>query len=250
MQIILHLLYSNIKDALIKNVDPNDKIHLYQIKHNLILKGSQPYTSYISEAGLYKLILTSRMPKAKKFSSWVTNEVLPSIRKYGSYKLKKEYENEMDSLLEKLNYLEKQNKKMLNEMKKEKYPSGGVVYAIDYSNEKEEIYRIGMTGDMNKRKQLYDTHLLNKHNVVIIEQTNCPIRLETCVRAMLYDYRYKNNKDFYLCDLGTVKRAFKTCNKSIECMGQKGGGLNEIDRLRNKIGRLQNKINKLDILSN
>ncbi|MFW9594008.1 MAG: Bro-N domain-containing protein, partial [Macromonas sp.] len=39
----------------------------------------------INESGLYSLILTSRKPEAKKFKKWVTSEVLPSIRKTGSY---------------------------------------------------------------------------------------------------------------------------------------------------------------------
>ena len=39
----------------------------------------------INESGLYSLILTSRKPKAKRFKKWVTSEVLPSIRKTGSY---------------------------------------------------------------------------------------------------------------------------------------------------------------------
>lgn len=38
------------------------------------------------------------MPMAVKFSNWVTHDVLPSIRKYGIYKLKNEYNNEMTKL--------------------------------------------------------------------------------------------------------------------------------------------------------
>lgn len=39
----------------------------------------------INESGLYSLILSSKLPNAKKFKRWVTNEVLPSIRKHGAY---------------------------------------------------------------------------------------------------------------------------------------------------------------------
>ena len=39
----------------------------------------------INESGLYSLILSSKMPNAKKFKRWVTNEVLPAIRKHGLY---------------------------------------------------------------------------------------------------------------------------------------------------------------------
>lgn len=40
---------------------------------------------FISEPGLYKLIMRSRKPEAKEFQRWVTHEVLPSIRKHGAY---------------------------------------------------------------------------------------------------------------------------------------------------------------------
>ena len=39
----------------------------------------------INESGLYSLILSSKLPGAKKFKKWVTSEVLPSIRKHGMY---------------------------------------------------------------------------------------------------------------------------------------------------------------------
>ena len=44
----------------------------------------------ISESGLYKLIMRSRKPQARKFQDWVTREVLPAIRKTGGYLLNEE----------------------------------------------------------------------------------------------------------------------------------------------------------------
>ncbi|MFZ9300936.1 MAG: Bro-N domain-containing protein [Chitinophagaceae bacterium] len=51
----------------------------------------------INESGLYSLVLTSRKPEAKKFKKWVTGEVLPSIRKTGSYNSN---DNKIDKLIE------------------------------------------------------------------------------------------------------------------------------------------------------
>ena len=48
------------------------------------LGGTQKMT-IINESGLYSLILSSKLPDAKKFKRWVTSEVLPSIRKTGNY---------------------------------------------------------------------------------------------------------------------------------------------------------------------
>jgi anti-repressor protein len=42
-------------------------------------------TIIINESGLYSLIISSKMPNAKKFKHWVTSEVLPAIRKHGAY---------------------------------------------------------------------------------------------------------------------------------------------------------------------
>lgn len=47
----------------------------------------------INESGLYSLILTSRKPEAKRFKRWVTHEVLPAIRKTGSYHHTAEFED-------------------------------------------------------------------------------------------------------------------------------------------------------------
>ena len=61
----------------------------------------------INESGLYSLILSSKMPSAKKFKQWVTSEVLPSIRKTGSYTLTGSVtQDNIQSVLSALNALE------------------------------------------------------------------------------------------------------------------------------------------------
>ena len=55
--------------------------------------GGKQEVSIISESGLYSLIFKSRKPEAKAFSKWVRSEVLPSIRKTGSYSVKIEKQN-------------------------------------------------------------------------------------------------------------------------------------------------------------
>ena len=72
--------YSNPRDALAKRVDDEDK----GVAKCDTLGGTQDLT-VINESGLYSLILSSKLPTAKKFKHWVTAEVLPSIRKHGLY---------------------------------------------------------------------------------------------------------------------------------------------------------------------
>lgn len=74
--------YSNTRDALAKHVDAEDKNTV--VIHDGITRGN-PNQTIINESGLYSLILSSKMPSAKKFKHWVTSEVLPSIRKHGAY---------------------------------------------------------------------------------------------------------------------------------------------------------------------
>lgn len=59
------------------------------------LKFYQDQTRFINESGIYSLILRSNKPEAKKFKRWVTSEVLPAIRKNGSYILTPEKKLEM-----------------------------------------------------------------------------------------------------------------------------------------------------------
>lgn len=72
--------YSNPRDALSKHVDSDDK----GVAKCDTLGGTQQ-TTIINESGLYSLILSSKLPDAKKFKHWVTSEVLPTIRKHGAY---------------------------------------------------------------------------------------------------------------------------------------------------------------------
>ena len=72
--------YSNPRKALIDHVDADDK----GVTKCDTLGGAQNLT-VINESGFYSLVLSSKMPNAKKFKHWVTAEVLPTIRKTGGY---------------------------------------------------------------------------------------------------------------------------------------------------------------------
>lgn len=72
--------YSNTSDALIKRVDEEDKL-----TSQIATSGQNREMTIINESGLYSLILSSKLPKAKSFKRWVTSEVLPAIRQNGTY---------------------------------------------------------------------------------------------------------------------------------------------------------------------
>lgn len=72
--------YTNYRDALKRHVDDDDK----GVVKLDTLGGNQSIT-VINESGLYSLIMSSKLPTAKKFKHWVTSEVLPAIRQHGAY---------------------------------------------------------------------------------------------------------------------------------------------------------------------
>lgn len=72
--------------------------------------GEQEMT-VINESGLYSLVLSSKLPSAKKFKRWVTSEVLPSIRKTGAYAVPKDYPSALRALAD----AEEQKMKLLAE---------------------------------------------------------------------------------------------------------------------------------------
>ena len=74
--------YSQPSVAISKKVDDDDKGI-----SKMETPGGEQNTTIVNESGLYSLILSSKLPTAKKFKHWVTSEVLPSIRKTGSYNL-------------------------------------------------------------------------------------------------------------------------------------------------------------------
>ena len=72
--------YQNASKALADHVDDDDKLNNESLS-SLGQRGGW----LINESGLYSLVLSSKLPTAKKFKRWVTSEVLPSIRKTGKY---------------------------------------------------------------------------------------------------------------------------------------------------------------------
>ena len=74
--------YTNANKAIKDHVDPEDKG-----TNVLDTPGGKQRLVVINEAGLYTLVISSKLPTAKQFKRWIVSEVLPSIRKTGSYSI-------------------------------------------------------------------------------------------------------------------------------------------------------------------
>lgn len=118
--------YGNARDALISHIDDEDRT-VIQKSENPTFDIPNRGMIVINESGLYSLILSSKLPNAKKFKRWVTNEVLPSIRKHGAYMtditIEKMVENP-DLLIELATKLkqEKEERKRLEKQVEEERP--------------------------------------------------------------------------------------------------------------------------------
>lgn len=75
--------YERADNAIRNHIDKEDKL-----MHQISASGQNRNMTIINESGLYCLVLSSKLPSAKKFKRWVTSEVLPALRKTGQYQVK------------------------------------------------------------------------------------------------------------------------------------------------------------------
>lgn len=106
--------YQNASKALADHVDAEDKLNNGSLS-SLGQRGGW----LINESGLYSLILSSKLPNAKRFKRWVTSEVLPTLRKtgkyeYGSRKIPQTYSDALRMLADEVD----KNTKLISENKK------------------------------------------------------------------------------------------------------------------------------------
>jgi prophage antirepressor-like protein len=112
-EISIALDYSEPK-KIKKCIQSYDVIPLKHIKAKSKPKHEHPNKLYLTEAGLYSLMIKSKKPAAKKFSIWITHEVLPNLRKYGTYKLVRSYQNTLNELNDEVRKLKKINHHLVN----------------------------------------------------------------------------------------------------------------------------------------
>ena len=174
--------YSNPRDAISKHVEIEDK----GVAKCDTPGGNQELT-FINESGLYSLILSSKMPNAKKFKHWVTSEILPTIRKTGGYVNNDDlfidtylpFADDTTKLLFKntLNVINNQNK-LISEQKNEIRRKSDVIqgFAEDISNP-------------TKRKILNE---VVRHGGNYKERWNCLYKEFKAVYGIDVSVRYKN----------------------------------------------------------
>lgn len=202
-------LWFNGQDLL--KVPKKYKIQLQDIDHQQNTQGIHPTSIYLTESGMYKLVLTSKLPAAEKILQWLNSDILPSIRKYGNYTTIKESKKTIRQLETKISSLIKEIRDDCNNQCHTK----GMVYAIDCSTEDAKIFKIGITYDKIQ-------------NVVHIVFSICPQQFELCVKFFLYDFRYVHNgrikKGYYKCSKEHIKKVMKKCVEELKPRNSQTGG--------------------------
>ena len=146
--------YINQNRDIIRHVDENDRIMMDETQYQNSIKFDYKQIGQrggwlINEGGLYSLIFGSKLPSAKKFKRWVTNEVLPSIRNHGAYMTEQTIQkalSEPDFLIQLATKLkdEQEKRKIAEQQVKEKQ------IIIDNVIDDKSLFAIGTVGKILK----------------------------------------------------------------------------------------------------
>ncbi len=123
------------------HIDKKYKKHIkdINIQNKSKKKINQPNMVYITESGLYSLLIKSRMKKALEFQLWLINDALPNLRKFGKYEFDKKTKEKLSNLNKTIKLLTKNNKLLKENMTNKKYPLGYHFYVL----KDEKMYKIG-----------------------------------------------------------------------------------------------------------
>jgi hypothetical protein len=130
----------------------------------------------------------------------------------------REYYIEIEKLIDTYKdiIIKENNKKIQileNDLRKEKQPSGNICYIFEETDELNiKYYRLGQTRDLAKRMASHNSSSVHKKVVAFKIKTTNILHYEACLRGSMYNFRYKNNKDYYKIPLDKIKYAIKTCD--------------------------------------
>lgn len=157
------LEYVNTKQAIKDHVDDDDKMNFSTLYTNygghfkIPLENIDPQTIFINESGLYSLILSCQLPNAKMFKRWVTKDVLPSIRKTGSYNISNKQPIKYESIYQNKNITDFDNKNTF------------YVSYIGIHND-EHMYKFGVTKRMFERDYYEHRKMFDTFDLIFLQE--------------------------------------------------------------------------------
>ena len=162
----------------------------------------------INEAGLYKLIMRSNKTIAEKFQDFVCEDILPTLRKKGEYKIQSiiDKNKELEDKLKEETYIRKNLKARYEHILEkridiETYAKGGLIYIIGYKELPLEK-KIGFASDINKRITGFQTEFPYEPVVQYTRYFSLPdpMKIEKIVHFTLKKFRTRNGREWFRTD--------------------------------------------------
>jgi phage anti-repressor protein/predicted GIY-YIG superfamily endonuclease len=125
---------------------------------------------------------------------------------------------QLESLIIKYHtYIEEGMNREIKQMEKELVPksegdSAGYIYILKASEEKDSVYKIGRTGDLNKRLATYNTGSLEGVDMIYKFRTDSQKAIETCLKQWLKEYQLRKYKEVYQVNIDMIKEVLSRCN--------------------------------------
>lgn len=182
--------------------------------------GREQKTTFLTEQGLYKVLMKSRKSIAEQFQDWVC-EVVEEIRKRGKYDLEEQLklkDIETQRLLEEKNKQLQEKELELVKYKEKVYEEiekTGHIYVIKTDGGT----KVGKTKDaVKKRIKGLQTGNMNDIQVLLDFKTSNPDLLERTVHYILERYRCNSNREFFDCDVEFIKTVVEISGKVIDTL--------------------------------
>jgi len=199
-------------------IDKKNKKYYNKIDSYGQLEGSKnmlkPNKIFINESGLYEILSKTSKPLAKIFMDKYFTDIMPTIRKTGSYKLHKSDKLKLDKVNKKLNSIKQSNKSLTNNQRNIIYPIGYALYVITKIINKKKYYKIGYTKNLNKRLKVYNTGEPNKilFNYYLIVKDK---KIDSCIKKIMKNEEFIKNKEYYMTTLNKILKFISKCDKTL-----------------------------------
>ena len=160
-------------------------------------RGGHNHKTVLLTPDCFKMIcMRSRTVKAEK------------VRKY-YVDLEKLIDKYKDTII---NTQDKKIKILENDLSKDKYDDGNHCYIFEETDELNEIYyRIGQSKNMKKRMANHNASNVHKKVIIFDIITDNLLHYENCLRGVMFNYRYKHNKDYYKISYEKLKYSVENC---------------------------------------
>ena len=166
-----------------------------KVEDRILTLGGEQIMSVINESGLYRLIMRSNKKIAEKFQEYVCEEILPSIRKTGEFKLQKALEEKEKQLEDKNNEINKLNKKIGNSEKRRKR-KGQFIY-IGVNELEKHVFKVGISINLNSRTSSLSTGTTTDFEIKKTWITRFKKEVEDAVKRNFQNERILLRKELY-----------------------------------------------------